>query len=97
VGVGARRPEVHAGGQWLADDLPAHHDPGLAGHRLDLFGCVRGRVSLWALVSGHWSTRQAAPIGGKQDEAEPSPVADRMVEKLVEDTIIDPLAQGASD
>jgi hypothetical protein len=47
-------------------------------------------LSLWALVSGHWSAWQAARVEVKQDEiADDTPVADRVVEKLVQDTSIE--------
>ena len=49
-------------------------------------------LSLWALVSGHWSTWQAARVEVIQDEhvrAEANnPLEDRVVEKLVEKTEI---------
>ena len=51
-------------------------------------------LSLWALVSGHWSTWQAARVEvsqQKQIEKEAaSPVEERVVEKLVEKTDIEP-------
>ena len=47
-------------------------------------------LSLWALVSGHWSTWQAARVEVTQqmqmDAEEDSPVEERVVEKMVEDT-----------
>jgi hypothetical protein len=49
-------------------------------------------LSLWALVSGHWSTWQAARIEViQQEQAQDladNPVEDRVVAKLVEDTEI---------
>jgi hypothetical protein len=49
-------------------------------------------LSLWALVSGHWSAWQAARVEVKQDEvSDDTPVAERVVEKLVEDTTVEPL------
>ncbi len=52
-------------------------------------------LSLWALVSGHWSAWQAARVEVAQqaDEAErrEHPVEQRVVEKLVETTTIEPL------
>jgi hypothetical protein len=43
-------------------------------------------LSLWALVSGHWSTWQAARVEVTQDEQarerEEHPIEDRVVEKL---------------
>jgi hypothetical protein len=56
-------------------------------------------LSLWALVSGHWSTWQAARVEVfQQQQAEElveNPVEDRVVEKLVEETEIDRSAAGA--
>jgi hypothetical protein len=50
-------------------------------------------LSLWALVSGHWSAWQAARVEVRQDEeaarAEAEPVEERVVEKLVEDTSVE--------
>ncbi len=54
-------------------------------------------LSLWALVSGHWSAWQAARVEVRQDEearrAEEEPVERRVVEKLVEETTVE-LATG---
>jgi hypothetical protein len=45
-------------------------------------------LSLWALVSGHWATWQAARVEVAQqreaDERERHPIEERVVEKLVE-------------
>jgi hypothetical protein len=49
-------------------------------------------LSLWALVSGHWSAWQAARVEVKQDENDQAEVAEQVVDKLVEDTTIDPLS-----
>jgi hypothetical protein len=50
-------------------------------------------LSLWALVSGHWSTWQAARVEVTQQtqiEAEQShPVEERVVEKLIEKTDVE--------
>ena len=47
-------------------------------------------LSLWALVTGHWSTWQAARVEVTQreeaEERERHPVEDRIVKKLVVDT-----------
>ena len=47
-------------------------------------------LSLWALVSGHWSAWQAARVEVAQDaqakELAENPVEDRVVAKLVEET-----------
>jgi hypothetical protein len=49
-------------------------------------------LSLWALVSGHWSTWQAARVEVKQDrqikEQEKHPIEERVVEKIVQETEI---------
>ncbi len=53
-------------------------------------------LSLWALVSGHWSAWQAARVEVRQDEeakrAEAEPVEQRIVEKLVQETTVEPAA-----
>ena len=50
-------------------------------------------LSLWALVSGHWSTWQAARVEVTQEqqarELEEHPIEDRVVQKLVDETQID--------
>jgi hypothetical protein len=50
-------------------------------------------ISLWALVSGHWSTWQAARVEvAKQEQiehAEQHPVEQRVVEKLVAETTVE--------
>jgi hypothetical protein len=50
-------------------------------------------LSLWALVSGHWSTWQAARVEVAQQEQikneEEHPVEERVVEKIVEDTALE--------
>src|SRR5712672_1509650 len=47
-------------------------------------------LSLWALVSGHWSTWQAARVEVTQqkeaDEREQDPLEDKVVDKMVERT-----------
>src|SRR5690349_24388455 len=51
-------------------------------------------LSLWALVSGHWSAWQAARVEVTQqqemEELEEHPVEDRVVEKLVAETNVEP-------
>jgi len=51
-------------------------------------------LSLWALVSGHWSTWQAARVEVTQqheaEEREANPIEDTVVEKIVEQTEISP-------
>lgn len=50
-------------------------------------------LSLWALVSGHWSAWQAArvEVAQRAEEAErqANPIEQRVVEKLVESTTIE--------
>ena len=52
-------------------------------------------LSLWALVSGHWSAWQAARVEVVQQEAmrkaEEDPVEERVVEKIVEETTVQPV------
>ena len=54
-------------------------------------------LSLWALVSGHWSAWQAARVEvvqQEQVEAETEhPVEHRVVEKIIERTEVDPAPQ----
>jgi hypothetical protein len=51
-------------------------------------------LSLWALVSGHWSAWQAARVEVAQREEEKAeaehPVEQRVVEKIIERTEVDP-------
>ena len=51
-------------------------------------------LSLWALVSGHWAAWQAARVEVAQDqearEREKYPVEDKVVEKIVAETDIQP-------
>jgi len=51
-------------------------------------------LSLWALVSGHWATWQAARVEVSQQEQieaeEENPVEERVVEKLVAETSVEP-------
>ncbi len=50
-------------------------------------------LSLWALVTGHWSTWQAARVEVAQKEqaeaAEAHPVEERVVEAMVEQTSVE--------
>ena len=47
---------------------------------------------MWGMVSGHWSAWQAARVEVQQQAeaqaAQENPVEDRVVEKLVEETIL---------
>ena len=53
-------------------------------------------LSLWALVSGHWSAWQAARVEVRQDEeatrADREPVEQRVVDRLVAETTVEPVA-----
>jgi len=55
-------------------------------------------LSLWALVTGHWSTWQAARVEVTQqqeaEEREQNPVEEKVVEKIVERTEIDAVPSG---
>src|SRR3954447_13102519 len=55
-------------------------------------------LSLWALVSGHWSTWQAARVEVTQQkeakEREENPVEERVVDKLVAETEISAATNG---
>lgn len=50
-------------------------------------------LSLWALVSGHWSTWQAARVEVTQqkeaEEREKNPLEEKVVEAIVERTTVD--------
>jgi hypothetical protein len=52
-------------------------------------------LSLWALVSGHWSSWQAARVEVAQqqdiEEREEHPLEERVVEQLVEKTDLEPV------
>jgi hypothetical protein len=51
-------------------------------------------LSLWALVSGHWSAWQAARVEVRQEQeaehAEQDPVEKRVVDKVLEETSLEP-------
>jgi hypothetical protein len=51
-------------------------------------------LSLWALVSGHWSTWQASRVEVNQveemKEREERPIEDAVVEKIIEETDVEP-------
>jgi type VI protein secretion system component VasK len=53
-------------------------------------------LSLWALVTGHWSSWQAARVEVAQareaEERRREPVEDKVVEKIVEKTDVSPAA-----
>jgi hypothetical protein len=56
-------------------------------------------LSLWALVSGHWSAWQAARVEVTQREEEKAeaehPVEQRVVERIIERTEVDPAPKKA--
>jgi hypothetical protein len=58
-------------------------------------------LSLWALVSGHWSTWQAARVEVTQqqeaDKLDKNPIEDRVLDKLVAETDIEPSYRARSD
>jgi hypothetical protein len=51
-------------------------------------------LSLWALVAGHWSSWQAARVEVEQNKEASdllrNPVEDRVVEKLIDETDVQP-------
>ena len=51
-------------------------------------------LSIWALVSGHWSTWQAARVEVTQqkeaDEREREPIHEKVVEAIIEKTDVEP-------
>ncbi len=57
-------------------------------------------LSLWGLVSGHWSAWQAARVEVAQEEElqrqKDEPVEERVVEKIVEETDVERPRPGAS-
>lgn len=56
-------------------------------------------LSIWALVSGHWSAWQAARVEvqqqREQEEREANPVEQRVVDAVIEQTIIEPAGEDA--
>ncbi|MDQ1426465.1 MAG: hypothetical protein QOD72_3963 [Acidimicrobiaceae bacterium] len=57
-------------------------------------------LSLWALVSGHWSAWQAARVEVAQqaeaEKREENPIEERVVEELIERTSIEPATATSS-
>jgi hypothetical protein len=57
-------------------------------------------LSLWALVSGHWSAWQAARVEVEQmaeaKELEKNPIEERVVKNLVQKTTVEPANGGGS-
>ena len=58
-------------------------------------------LSLWALVSGHWSAWQAARVEVEQvaeaEQLESNPIERRVVEKLVAETNIESAGAGGTE
>jgi hypothetical protein len=56
-------------------------------------------LSLWALVSGHWSAWQAARVEVAQqreyDEQNSNPIEERVVKAIVEETSVEPAGGSA--
>jgi hypothetical protein len=52
-------------------------------------------LSLWALVSGHWSAWQAARVEVRQEEdaqrAQQEPLEERVLERVLEETTLEPV------
>jgi hypothetical protein len=57
-------------------------------------------LSLWALVTGHWSTWQAARVEVAQqkqiEREQEEPVEERVVEAIVKQTELEPTANGST-
>jgi hypothetical protein len=57
-------------------------------------------LSLWALVSGHWSAWQAARVEVEQQrevqELIDHPIEERVLEAIVENTTVDPIPGGTA-
>jgi hypothetical protein len=57
-------------------------------------------LSLWALVSGHWSAWQAARVEvaqqREQDERMNNPIEQRVVKAIVQETTVEPVAGAAT-
>jgi hypothetical protein len=58
-------------------------------------------LSLWALVSGHWSAWQASRVEVEQmaeaKQLEENPIEDRVVEKLIAETEVGPADAESAD
>ena len=94
VGIGARRPRLHAAGQWLADHVLAGDDPGVARHGLGHERRVRLRalalgVGIRPLV-GMASRRVEVAQAQEAKRRANQDVAQDVVDKIVEDTQVDP-------
>ena len=57
-------------------------------------------LSLWALVSGHWSAWQAARVAVRQEEdaqrAQPEPLEERVLERVLEETTLESVTTSSS-
>ena len=98
LGVGSGRPGLHAPRQRLADDvwlamIPITYATGWLNSVVYV-----SALSLWALVSGHWSAWQAARVEVAQQKEmqrqQENPIEEKVVEKIVEQTNVqrDPAA-----
>jgi hypothetical protein len=74
----------------VAHDLLGRDDPGLHHHGLDQQRDLLAALSLWALVSGHWSAWQAARVEVEQarqaEQKEQEDVPGEIVERVVAET-----------
>jgi hypothetical protein len=57
-------------------------------------------LSLWALVSGHWSAWQAARVEVRQEEdaqrAQQEPLEERVLERVLEETTLEPVTTSSN-
>ena len=57
-------------------------------------------LSLWALVSGHWSAWQAARVEVRQEEdaqrAQQEPLEERVLERVLEETTLESVTTSSS-
>ena len=78
----------------MADDFLDSHDPVSIFFGLLSSVSYVSALSLWALVSGHWSAWQAARVEVEQvaeaKELEENPIEKRVVEQIIEQTNIAP-------
>lgn len=77
----------------VAHDLLDRHDPDLDRNWMDHSVAYVASLSLWALVSGHWSAWQAARVEVAQKNEEERRAAEDMageiVERVVQETGVD--------
>lgn len=89
MGICARRPSFYEASKWLAYYFLVSHPVSFKMHWLSSVTYVSA-LSLWALVSGHWSAWQAARVEVNQEveskkrdkENIPEEVAQKVVKKL---------------